>query len=106
MENKQAKKCLAIAKQVKEEKERNKHLAEIKKIVNSKTYWALIYDLSFRVDYMLNELIESNIPYDITDIIQYCLEQQKKLSSNMKYNLTSQYFGENISPTLSFMEQK
>lgn len=106
MENKQAKKCLAIAKQVKEEKERNKHLAEIKKIVNSKTYSALIYDLSFRVDYILSELIADNIPYDITDIIQYCLEQQKKLGSNMKYNLTSQYFGENLSPTLSFMEQK
>ncbi len=104
MENKHAKKYLAIAKQVKEKKERNKHLAEIKTIVNSKTYWALIYDLSFRVDCMLNELIESNIPYDITDIIQYCLEQQKKLSS--KYNLTNQYFGENLSPTLSFMEQK
>lgn len=104
MENKKAKKCLAIAKQVKEERDRQKHLFELKKIVNSKTYSALIYDLQWRVDYLLSELIESNIPYDITDIIALCLEQQKKLSANGKYSLTSQYFGENLSPTLSFME--
>lgn len=104
MENKKAKKCLEIARQIKNDKERKKHLQEIKKIVNSKTYSALIYDLTSRCSAIMEDIPTKEIC--IEETILFCLEQQKKISTKENYSLTSEYFGENLSPALSFMEQK
>ena len=93
---------LQIANNLKKQNERKKHLSEIKKIVNSKTYNALIYDLIARAS-ALSEDLETN-EIDLNEIILFCLEQQKKISCKENYSLTAEYFGEKLSPTLSFIE--
>jgi triosephosphate isomerase len=83
-------KMLQIANDLKKQNERKKHLQEIKKIVNSKTYNALIYDLSARVSCISEDLDFKEI--DLNEIILFCLEQQKKISSKENYSLTAEYF--------------